>query len=220
MSQFTDPSFDRETASDLSSVIYLSDSAPEGLTKSLSALTGASQVGFIASSTPFTTGRPFTLFHNTNIYSSGAVGVCIASPVTGHVRVNFPRLQSITESLTVSSSEGNLVHALDESNPSRLLLNAIEKFNSARAEGCLPLDKGDDFYLGVSCGPTSSKDCIHQVYHIISGDPSRGSIALEGEDSPAPGTRVKVRDPFQSYPSPNPNTPISPSIATLHRSTD
>ena len=38
------------------------------------------QMGLIASSTPFINGRPFTLFFNDEIHSSGAVGVATLRP--------------------------------------------------------------------------------------------------------------------------------------------
>lgn len=33
---------------------------------------------------------------------------------------------------------------------------------------------------------------LSQVYHIISGDPSRGTIALESHAAPADGTTIQV----------------------------
>lgn len=74
-------------------------------------------------------------------------------------------------------SEGNLVHDLDNSNATRTLLAAVEKAGITNA-------KEDDFY--ITCGD--------QVYHIISGDPSRGTLCLESHAAPVQGARVQVSD--------------------------
>lgn len=56
----------------------------------------------ICSSTPFITGRPFTMFFNDRVYSEGAVGVAI-SGVSQNFHVDFPaNLQPITPELTVT----------------------------------------------------------------------------------------------------------------------
>jgi hypothetical protein len=105
---------------DVKSVIYLSDDAPEGLSNSLQALQNANKVGtilwllrpsvevswpklgLIASSTPFITGRPFTLFSNNNVYSSGAVGIALTDDVS-KLHVGFPAgLKPFTSRLTIT----------------------------------------------------------------------------------------------------------------------
>ncbi|KZT64251.1 hypothetical protein DAEQUDRAFT_815115 [Daedalea quercina L-15889] len=179
-------------------VIYLSDDAPEGLSNSLQALPVATKMGLIASSTPFVTGRPYTLFHGGSVYSSGAVGLCIHSSPRPELYVNFPGLQALTPPMLVTESEGNLVLALDGKNPSRVLLSAIEarkNFSPADDQSAklLKVMKDDLFFLGVlenNAEHGSSKIC--QVYHINSGDPSRGSLALESESAPSQGTKVQI----------------------------
>jgi small ligand-binding sensory domain FIST len=119
--------------------------------------------GLLASSTPFLTGRPVTLFHNDNIYSEGAVGIALAgsaNPVSlyldfGDVQTLSPvftltKLVSMIVFITIPnkcarSTEGNLVLSLDNQNPTRLLLDAIQ----AAGLGNRELVKDDDFFLGV-----------------------------------------------------------------------
>jgi hypothetical protein len=50
--------------------------------------------------------------------------------------------------------------------------------------------KDDEFYLGVL---RDGNDGLHQVHHIMSGGPSRGTMALETETAPGEGTSVQVR---------------------------
>ncbi|KAH9829639.1 uncharacterized protein C8Q71DRAFT_717897 [Rhodofomes roseus] len=189
-------------------VIYLSDGSPEGLSNSLQALPMATKIGLVASSTPFITGRPYTLFHGKSVYSSGAVGLCIHSSTPPELQVGFPGLQALTQPMVVTESEGNLILALDDKNPSRILLAAIESGKNFSATDdqsakLLKIMKDDSFFLGVlddNAGHGASK--IRQVYHITSGDPSRGSLALESESAPQGATVQIYRSPAHA----NPNT--------------
>ncbi|KAI0092614.1 hypothetical protein BDY19DRAFT_494858 [Irpex rosettiformis] len=172
---------------DIAKVLYISDKAPEGLYNALARFTKATKLGILAHSTPFLTGHPQTLFYNKAIISSGAVGLCLhrnpQSPAS--VTFDFPDLHPITPMLRVSDSEGNLIHSIDDQNPSRLLLDAIAKLDSTA--------KDDTYYVGVY-PPTSFSACSTpaQLYNIMSGDPSRGTIALEGDSSPTEGERVQI----------------------------
>ncbi|OCH91133.1 hypothetical protein OBBRIDRAFT_792643 [Obba rivulosa] len=174
----------------VSTVVFLSDNAPEGLSHALQRFPRAAKVGLLASSTPFVTGRPFTLFYGSAVHSSGAVGVCLTSAPAPHMSADFPGLQALTDPLQVTSAEGNLIHSLGGANPSRLLLSAIQKANSAtKAE--LSRMKEDQYYLGVLRGKDSTGG-IEQIYHIASGDPSRGSLALDSEAAPGEGAIVQL----------------------------
>ncbi|KAH7915434.1 hypothetical protein BJ138DRAFT_997911 [Hygrophoropsis aurantiaca] len=167
----------------VTSMIYFSDLAPEGLLNSITTFSNATQVGLLASSTPFVTGRPVTLFRDNEIFSSGAVGLCSTTPHPPTVNVDFPSLLCITPPLKITRSEGNLVNTLDDANPTRLLLNAISKhgINSNN-----PF-KEDEFYLGVV-----DNGQLSEVYRIMSGDPSRGTIALQSPSAPPEGSVVQV----------------------------
>ncbi len=84
-----------------------------------------------------------------------------------------------------TSIEGNLVHSIDNKNPSRLLLDAIAKLDSAA--------KDDTYYIGTYSSATYSPGATpDKLYNIMSGDPSRGTLALEGDSSPTEGARVQV----------------------------
>ena len=57
----------------------------------------------MASSTPFVTGRPFTLFYNNEIHSSGAVGICLDAPAPPKENIVFPALKAITRHYKITS---------------------------------------------------------------------------------------------------------------------
>ena len=93
------------------------------------------------------------------------------------------------------------MNKLDGRNPSKLLVAAIQK-HGIEDNGSF---KGDDFYLGAFQDDKVSKfsqrrqilaftlEQLSQMYHIISGDPSRGTIALESHAAPAEGTKIQAR---------------------------
>lgn len=101
------------------------------------------------------------------------------------------------------SSQGNLVHTLNNANPSKLLTSAITSRSKTRT---MVNSKEEDFYLGllaedrqvgavlpvVASSRSTVPQSFEKIYTITSGDPSRGSLALDGEDSPPAGSRVKV----------------------------
>ena len=91
------------------------------------------------------------------------------------------------------------MNELEGGNPSKLLVAAIRK-HGIEEKGSF---REDDFYLGAFQGKRVSTnllffredanfDQLSQVYHILSGDPSRGAIALESHAAPIEGTTVQV----------------------------
>ncbi|KAG1822641.1 uncharacterized protein BJ212DRAFT_1263735 [Suillus subaureus] len=171
---------------DVSSILYFSDKAPEGIAKALKATFPHShEAGFLASSTPFITGRPVTLFHDGEIYSDGAIGIAL-QPSLGHtsLTVEFPGLVDLTPDLHITSSEGNLIVTVDHGNPTRLLLAAMYKHGLDSRNVLL---KDDEFYVGVMSGGK-----VERLHRIISGDPSRGTIALGTMSAPPQGSIIRV----------------------------
>ncbi|KAI5988988.1 hypothetical protein EDD15DRAFT_2285654 [Pisolithus albus] len=161
--------------------VYFSDKASEGISIGLqNAFPNAHKVScLLASSTPFLTGRPFTLFHNGRVHSSGAVGVAFPSS-TPLLDLAFPPLVALTPPLPVTSSKGNLLLSIDSRNPTRLLLNHF--FPNTAVAG-----KEGTFYVGVV-----ENDNLAQVHRISSGDPSRGTIALDTNMAPREGSTVRL----------------------------
>lgn len=65
----------------------------------------AVQLSLIASSTPFITGRPVTLFHNGSILSKGGVGIAFNSSPSSLppvVELSFPPLVALSANLNVT----------------------------------------------------------------------------------------------------------------------
>jgi len=54
----------------------------------------------VSAPTPFITGRPHTLFHNTKTYSAGAVGISL--PTRFDTKINYP-LKPLTERMKITS---------------------------------------------------------------------------------------------------------------------
>ena len=85
-----------------------------------------------------------------------------------------------------SRSEGNLVNELDHRNPTALLVCAITETGLVGKAG-----KDDAFYLGVLRDGE-----LWEIHRIMSGAPSRGTMALESETSPEEGSSVRVSLPI------------------------
>ncbi|KAF9016129.1 hypothetical protein BDZ89DRAFT_962168 [Hymenopellis radicata] len=184
----------------INAVVYFTDSSPQGLTTSLSQLSNAARLGLIATSTPFITGRPFTMLHNKDIYDSGAVGLALINRPRLTSTLDFLGLSALSEPMTVTQSEGNLVNTLDGRNPTQLLLDALKKKGMDVATSRWFKDE-EQFYV------------VHgkRAYTITAGDPSRGTISLSGEDGPGVGTKVQfyARQKAHVHEIPDPSSSIT-----------
>ncbi|KAJ7855889.1 hypothetical protein B0H14DRAFT_2753736 [Mycena olivaceomarginata] len=169
---------------EIASIIYFTDAAPEGLSNALAHFPAATKLGLFAASTPFITGRPVTLFKGDKIYESGAVGLALRHP-EAHARVQFLGMEPLCEPMLVTQAEGNLVISLNNKNPTQLLLAAIRAagINFAASDS---LKDNDEFALA-----TLRAEDPHQMCTIMSGDPSRGTIALRSLSAPPIGARVQ-----------------------------
>ncbi|KIP03728.1 hypothetical protein PHLGIDRAFT_37276 [Phlebiopsis gigantea 11061_1 CR5-6] len=196
---------------DIKNILYLSDNAHEGLSHHLEKYNQASKIGVIASSTPFVTGRPYTLFYDGSVHSSGAVGICFDIFARDTPEVWFPDLQEITGLLTVTNTEGNLVHTLDDQNPSRLILSALQINGSTNAGDVDVGIKDDAFFLGVF-----RHGKRYQLYNITGGDPSRGTISLQSDAAPDVGSKVKAS---HVYPANCPQR-LTPSLQIYRKDAD
>ncbi|KAH9899694.1 hypothetical protein C8Q73DRAFT_772369 [Cubamyces lactineus] len=185
------PPLERLSSESIDSVVYFSDNAPEGLSSALSKFSAATKLGLIGASTPFITGRPYTLLHNESIHSDGAVGICLTSPIRPSSHSAFPGLEPITRPMIVTSSEGNLVNALDNANPSGLLLHAIRNHPSTSLRSEQSISPELRLYMGTLKQKNGQHE-LDQLFYIMSGDPSRGSIALDTDSAPAEGALVQM----------------------------
>lgn len=66
-----------------------------------------------------------TLFRDQEILSSGAVGLAFMRRT--RLDVGFLDVKKLSDVMTVTQSEGNMVNALNDDNPTQLLLSAIKE---------------------------------------------------------------------------------------------
>ncbi|KAG8859319.1 hypothetical protein FRB96_004534 [Tulasnella sp. 330] len=170
----------------IKNIVYFSDGAPEGLKSALdSRFPLAAQMGLIGSSTPFVTGRPYTLLQGSKVWSDGAVGLAFLKGGLTSTHA-FHGYEAFSKTYTVSKAESNLIHSLDDQNPVKQLLAALPAIQGGTSTGSLGSFKDMEIYLGTF---TSGSD---RIYRLISGGPSKGILALESEDGPTEGTQVRV----------------------------
>lgn len=60
------------------------------------------QIGLIASTTVFVTGRPNTLFQDDQVFSSGTVGIVLNQTRFSHFKLNYSALRPISQQLRVA----------------------------------------------------------------------------------------------------------------------
>ncbi|KAI0031169.1 hypothetical protein K488DRAFT_87059 [Vararia minispora EC-137] len=167
---------------DIHSVIVLTDDAPQGLAQALTAFPNANKLGMTAAPTPFVTGRPYTLMRDGEVFSRGAVGIALLGPPRPSLKTRYHNLYTISDTMVVTGAEGNLVHTLDGKNPSQLLLDSIKRSGVKNEDA-----KEDSFYVGVL-----EDGQLVKAFSITSGDPKRGTVALEADAAPPLDARVQL----------------------------
>ncbi|KAF8621401.1 hypothetical protein AX15_007813 [Amanita polypyramis BW_CC] len=212
---------------DTMSIIYMTDRAPEGLSNSLSQFSNSSKMGLVASSTPFVTGRPFTLFRNNNVYDSGAVGIALRkskkpivydfstnvsflgmTPVSKPMSVTrfvvFPTCVFLFLFIFKNKNKNGCSHRCDGNMVISLEdQNPTQLLLSCIRELGLETDpvghfKDDSrFALGVV-----ENGALNQVFSITAGDPSRGAISLDTQRSPGQGATVQFLHRTKSLDDP------------------
>ncbi|KAG9013911.1 hypothetical protein FRB94_004291 [Tulasnella sp. JGI-2019a] len=210
---------------DIKNMIYFSDGAPEGLKASLdSYFPAAAKMGLVASSTPFVTGRPFTLLEGNKVWSDGAVGLALLNSVP-KLSHSFYGYEAFSKPYTVSSAESNLIHSLDNRNPVKELLSASSSIQGGLPGGGINASKDIDVYLGTL---VDGSDTYQRIYQVSSGGPTKGILALNSESGPSVGTKVQFlyrpQDTMYNDPHSTPNRPSlqfsSSSEDTSHASDD
>lgn len=89
-----------------------------------------------------------TLFHNQDIFSSGAVGLALTSVAKPQLQVDFLDIQKLGPVTTVTQTEGNMVNTLNYDNPTQLLLSAIKQSGlNTHVSGSFKEE--EDFSLGA-----------------------------------------------------------------------
>ncbi|RSH88774.1 hypothetical protein EHS25_003002 [Saitozyma podzolica] len=174
-------------------VLVLSDGAPRPVLKALDSMLPKSQkLGLVTAGTPFLTGRPHTLIHNRQIFSSGSVGLVI--PSTGRAEVDFAvEPFSPNAKYSVETARGNMLVTLAVGkNPTTVLLAAIRQRRlqglGVNQKGGKGPGKDEEFYLALL---RRNGEEIKELVKILAGDPSRGALSLETENSLVPGQRVR-----------------------------
>ncbi|KAG8805883.1 hypothetical protein FRC19_007609 [Serendipita sp. 401] len=166
----------------ISGLLFFTDDAPQGLATSLNHyFPKTAKIGSIASSTPFITGRPFTIFESGSIYSDGAVGVAIAGTKALGIHPNFSSLRPIGIPLLTTSAASNIIYTMNNLPAADILAQLLGSRVNANVE-----DR-PTIYLGV----LDAQGKITRTFSVLAGSPSRGALLLDGEHSPTVGSKVQ-----------------------------
>ncbi|KAG0211815.1 hypothetical protein BGX28_007405 [Mortierella sp. GBA30] len=149
----------------------------------------ASKVGLMASSTPFITGRPVTMFYDGRLVQDGVLGVSIVKEAQQHLQkekevdeyrrtsVDYPSMATLGPAMQITRCRGNIILELDESNATRLLLDRLQ---------ATTLTKDKEYFLATGEATAGDQDedsnvdmSKATVYKITGGDPSKGNMAVD-----------------------------------------
>ncbi|KAF8940122.1 hypothetical protein BGZ47_007877 [Haplosporangium gracile] len=140
----------------------------------------ASKVGLMASSTPFITGRPVTMFYDGQLVQDGVLGVSILKRPAAKqetTSVTYPSMSPLGPAMQITRCRGNIILELDESNATRLLLDRLQ---------ATTLTKDKEYFLATGEPTTATSGSVAQVdmskatvYKITGGDPSKGNMAVD-----------------------------------------
>ncbi|KAF9551779.1 hypothetical protein EC957_004102 [Mortierella hygrophila] len=145
-----------------------------------SANPAASKVGLMASSTPFITGRPVTMFYDGQLVQDGVLGVSILKRPAAKqeiTNVTYPSMSPLGPAMQITRCRGNIILELDESNATRLLLDRLQ---------ATTLTKDKEYFLATGEPTAATSESPAQVdmskatvYKITGGDPSKGNMAVD-----------------------------------------
>ncbi|KAI8356472.1 hypothetical protein B0O80DRAFT_447526 [Mortierella sp. GBAus27b] len=144
----------------------------------------ASKTGLLASSTPFITGQPVTMFYDGQVVRDGVLGVSLlfqqnsSSSSPSSTTVDYPTLAPLGQAMQITRCRGNIILELDESNATRLLLDRLQattltkdkEYFLATGELIKAADQDQDKNIEMSKAT---------VYKITGGDPSKGNMAVD-----------------------------------------
>ncbi|KAG0308553.1 hypothetical protein BGZ98_007639 [Dissophora globulifera] len=152
----------------------------------------ASKTGLLASSTPFITGKPVTMYYDGKVVQDGVLGVSVVRETIASssdrseddrnrrptlTTLEYPSLAPLGPAMQITKCRGNIILELNDSNATRLLLDRLQSTT---------LTKDKEYFLATG-EPTEAKDSQEfnvnmkeaMVYKITGGDPSKGNMAVD-----------------------------------------
>ncbi|KAG2178099.1 hypothetical protein INT43_003352 [Umbelopsis isabellina] len=145
----------------------------------------AIKAGLIGTSTPFTTGTPYTMFYNGKHMAGGSIGFVSSSVPEMKTKVEFQALEKLGNPMTITRCRGNIILDLDESSATGLLLDLLNKGHNAK------ISKEKEFYLGTCADHGEDNASLVSVHKVTSGDPSKGNMSIDTTADFKVGQRVQ-----------------------------
>ncbi|KAJ2390951.1 hypothetical protein GGI05_003079 [Coemansia sp. RSA 2603] len=142
----------------------------------------AYKLGIVGSQTPFLNGREYTILGDDEVCSSGVIGFVFVrsrgktvpastDEATNCLRVRYPNLEAISDTLQIKRSKGNVVLEVENGEAARTLIANIRKRQ---------IDAGSAFdnrlFARISTNADNSDSAVLQV---TGGDPAKGGLAID-----------------------------------------
>ncbi|RKP10961.1 hypothetical protein THASP1DRAFT_27270 [Thamnocephalis sphaerospora] len=183
-------------------VLLATDTEPYALAEALQEqYPETALLGTIAASTPFVTGLPYTIYFNGKTLQDGAAGVAIRGMSTKqsthfaeeHCAISvgqlsasrsFARLSPLGNAMRITRCRGNVIVDLDGKSAAGMLLAYHQAQAKSKQDSAPTL--APEYYLGVYSSSTLVNESLacqpenaRLVARVISGDPSRGHLAVD-----------------------------------------
>ncbi|KAJ3326488.1 hypothetical protein HDU76_012881 [Blyttiomyces sp. JEL0837] len=135
----------------------------------------ATKIGLLGSMTPFVTGLPQTLFFNDRVLSEGFLGLSITSKKPGTpivsegIQYQYSGLEPLGKPMRITNCRGNVILTFDDVAAAKSVLSAVTGLPKTIAH------EKTELYLEIDMGIFTGK----RVYRITSGDPSKGTLAVD-----------------------------------------
>ena len=157
------------------------------------------KLGLFSLPTPFVTWRPYTLIFNGSVKSFGAVGLALSGspcPFSQTAFPDSPRHNRTTQNNSVRppfhhQTVPSLIIFKSRSERNEADHKPTALFDSAIEKSMLPGNgtaSDEEFYLGV----LRDGGALWQLHRILTGRPSRGTMALDTETAPGECTYIQV----------------------------
>ncbi|KAI9597060.1 hypothetical protein BDF19DRAFT_435687 [Syncephalis fuscata] len=181
----------------------------------------AVMMGGVAALTPFVTGLSHTLFYNEQVTESGIVGAAItynSSEDSVPVTRSFPGLQPLGNPMTITRCRGNVIVDLDDKAAISTLLTHYRSMDTSQKLK----SETTEYYIGVynkdlkcdKTAPYSPKEA-RLLGRVISGDPSRGQVAIDTLGDLIPGEHIQFFMYDNSYSALDNDTPMEINTKSL-----
>lgn len=175
-------------------------------------LPNARKVGLVTAATPFLTGRDMTMTFNDEYIENGGLAMAFAKPLA-ELAIDRHRLRPLSgDVLRIDKCQGNILISLDGKPATYALLDRLQGVIGKGQR----LSKDVELFGEIEHASQAHPSGVRPIVKITSGDPGKGSIALNGGYKVAVGDALRLHyDDPSGAPGDGARTQIGSSEDTV-----